>query len=83
MTQPISPAHDLVGEQHSAHFGILVLPFIDDGLGEGECTGWRGRRLLSSPRAVQRWAVDLHWHLPRPGCGESLPRENIMPSTLL
>lgn len=31
-TQPFSPAHDLMGEQHSAHFGVLVLPLIDDGL---------------------------------------------------
>lgn len=34
MTQPFSPAHDLVGEQHSAHFRVLVLPFIDNGLEE-------------------------------------------------
>lgn len=25
-----------MGEQHSAHFWVLVLPLIDDGLGEGE-----------------------------------------------
>lgn len=36
VTRPFSPAHDLVGEQHSAHFGVLVLPLVDDGLGKGK-----------------------------------------------
>lgn len=34
MSQTFSPAHDLMGEQHAAHFGVLVLPLIDDCLGE-------------------------------------------------
>lgn len=55
VTQTFSPAHDLMSEQHSAHFGVLVLPLIDDGLGgEGERTGLRGRRLLSSPSGGKR-----------------------------
>lgn len=36
VTQPFSPAHDLMGEQHSAHFRVLVLTLIDDGLGREE-----------------------------------------------
>lgn len=36
MTQSPSPAHDLMGEQHSAHFRVLVLSLIDNGLGERE-----------------------------------------------
>lgn len=48
MPQPFSPAHDLMGEQHTAHFGVLVLPFVDDGLGK-KCTSLGGRRLHSRP----------------------------------
>lgn len=47
--QPFSPAHDLMSEQHTAHFGVLVLPFIDDGLGKKKCTSLGGRRLLLRP----------------------------------
>lgn len=31
-----SPAHDLVCQQDPTHLGVLVLPFVDDGLRRGE-----------------------------------------------
>lgn len=30
------PAHDFVSKQDAAHFGILILAFINDGLKEGK-----------------------------------------------
>ena len=47
--QPFSPAHDLMSEQHTAHFGVLVLPLVDDGLRKEKCMSLGGRRLLSRP----------------------------------
>lgn len=83
VTQPISPAHNLVGEQHSAHFGVLVLPFIDDGLGEGKCAGWRER----SSSGVQAGAEVGLWVYTgiSLACMEerSCPLEKIMPSSAL
>jgi hypothetical protein len=84
VTQSISPAHDLVGEQHSAHFRVLVLPLIDDGLGEGEVRRVEGKEVPLKSRWWHRGGpVGLHWHLPSPGRGEALLPEKIMPSTLL
>lgn len=36
-----------MSEQHTAHFGVLVLPLVDDGLGKEKCMSLGGRRLLS------------------------------------
>lgn len=55
-----SPAHDLVCQEDPAHLGVLVLPFVDDGLrGErGEVRACsRSARTAAGHRArAPRWA---------------------------
>lgn len=47
---PRLPAHDLVGEEDPAHLWVLVLPFVDDGLGGGrERAGGCHRRPAPCP----------------------------------
>lgn len=70
VSQPFSPAHDLVGEQHAAHLRVFVLPLIDDGLGRGKGTGSSGCGLLLGPSAAGRWAPPPGNTIPsKPLCG--------------
>lgn len=68
VTQTFSPAHDLMGEQHSAHFRVLVLPLIDDGLGETGSAQAQGGG-SSDVKCRGRWALPLGKIMPSKSLG--------------